>query len=432
MLVLSRPLGSLLVVVAFLAASTGVSGHLSATGRSAQLGASPAEETRGLWVVRDSLTSPASIASVVDRAASGGFNTLFVQVRGRGDAYYLNGAEPRAHTLAGQPAAFDPLATTIELAHRAGLQVHAWINLNLVASVALPPASRDHVVNRHPEWLMVPRVLAQDLARETPSVPGYLGRLTRWTRAQAEAVEGLFLSPIVPGAAAHTVSVVEDIVRRYAVDGVHLDYVRYPGPEFDYSRLALAEFASTMAPTLAPVERVRMAARASEDILAWVDAYPEAWADFRRSRLTALVMKVRTAVKSARPGLFLSAAVFPDAQSAYTSRLQDWRRWAENGLLDAVCPMAYTTDLVVFQRQIAEAVRTTAPAVVFAGIGAYRLTAPQTVAHIGGARAAGARGIVLFSYDSVTARATDGADAYLETVRRAAFASATASQHDER
>src|SRR3989304_10464681 len=60
-------------------------------------------ETRGLWVLRTSLTSPESIATLVRSAHDHGFNTLFVQVRGRGDAYYRGGMEPRPADLVRQP-----------------------------------------------------------------------------------------------------------------------------------------------------------------------------------------------------------------------------------------------------------------------------------------------------------------------------------------
>jgi uncharacterized lipoprotein YddW (UPF0748 family) len=374
-------------------------------------------ETRALWVVRDSLASPASIASVVEEAVAGGFNALIVQVRGRGDAYYLSALEPRSHLLATQPS-FDPLATVLAQAHAVGIEVHAWVNVNLVASVNLLPAARDHVVNRHPEWLMVPRVLAQELAGLSPKGPGYIGKLARWTRAHQEDVEGLYVSPLVPAAASHTVAVLEDLVRRYPVDGIHLDYVRYPGPDFDHSRQALDAFAAAMAGTLPPAERRVLAAQAREDVLAWVDAYPQAWADFRRSRLTALVMRLQSVLRATRPKLVVSAAVVPDQRIAFVSRLQDWRLWAETGLLDVLCPMAYTNELETFRQQIDEAVRATAPALVWAGIGAYRLSPGQTVAHIESARAAGARGIVLFSYDTIASRSPKG---YLDTIRRAAF-----------
>ena len=193
-----------------------------------------ATETRALWVLRSSLATPASIASLVRTARDHGFNTLLVQVRGRGDAYYASTIEPRAAELNRQPAAFDPLAKVLEAAHAAGLRVHAWMNVNLVSSAVDLPIAPTHIVHRHPEWLMVPRDLAQDLARVKENSPAYVGRLARWARAQPTGVEGLYASPTLPAAAAHVEAVVQDVVTRYDVDGVHLDYARYPGDRFGF------------------------------------------------------------------------------------------------------------------------------------------------------------------------------------------------------
>src|SRR5262249_24206501 len=157
-----------------------------------------------------------------------------------GDAYYLNAQEPRPPQLARQPS-FDPLAVTIARAHESGLTVHAWININLVAGLELP-ADRSHVIYRHPEWLMVPRALADDLAVVNPRSPEYLERLSSFVRADSAVLEGLYLSPITPGSAEYTLDVVRNIVKRYDVDGVHVDYIRYPSDEFDYSRESLLAF----------------------------------------------------------------------------------------------------------------------------------------------------------------------------------------------
>ena len=201
-----------------------------------------AAETRAMWVLRTSLTSPASIAALVRSARENGFNTLLVQVRGRGDAYYRGGLEPLAPELLRQPATFDPLATVIEAAHAQNIRVHAWINLNLVSSAVALPAAREHIVYRHPEWLMVPRDIAQELARGPVDSPAYVGKLARWTRGQLTDVEGLYVSPLALGASAHTEMVVRDITRRYSLDGIHFDYARYPTDRFDYSRTAIREF----------------------------------------------------------------------------------------------------------------------------------------------------------------------------------------------
>src|SRR5262245_12137471 len=136
------------------------------------------DEVRALWVVRTSLTSAQAIEEMVGAAKQSGFNTLLVQVRGLGDSYVQGGIEPRPAALAAQPA-FDPLATAIAKGHERGLAVHAWINVNLVAGTDVP-ASRSHIVYRHPEWLMVPRTLGRDLSSLDPTGPEYLGRLTRY------------------------------------------------------------------------------------------------------------------------------------------------------------------------------------------------------------------------------------------------------------
>jgi uncharacterized lipoprotein YddW (UPF0748 family) len=364
--------------------------------------AAPDSQTRALWVTRTTLTSRESIQQLVQSAEAGGFNTLMVQVRGRGDAYFTSTIEPRAPELVSKPA-FDPLATTLELAHAAGIKVHAWVAVNLVSSAVSLPASRDHLIYRSPEWLMVPRELAAQMRNVDVRSPAYVGQLARWTRAHSTEVEGLYTSPIHPAAVTHTVNVIAELARNYAIDGVHLDYARYPNESFDYSVAALAEFKAAVVPTLSAKEREEALQREPLDPLTYPNLFHVQWDDFRRSRLTTMVMRLRTAVKAARPDAVFSAAVVPDLQQASTSRMQDWRAWIDQSLLDVLCPMAYTTDANVFQQQVAAAKDIAGKTPVWAGIGAYRLSTAQTLQHIADARRFGAAGIVLFSYDSLTA-----------------------------
>jgi uncharacterized lipoprotein YddW (UPF0748 family) len=377
------------------------------------------DEVRALWVVRTTLTSPAAIATMVAAAKNGGFNTLLVQVRGRGDAYFQQGIEPRPASLAAQPA-FDPLATTIARAHEAGLQVHAWINVNLVASAADLPPAREHVIYRHPEWLMVPRALADELSNVDPRSPGYLGRLARYARAQSAEVEGLYLSPVSPESVTYTTSVVRDIAKRYDIDGVHLDYIRYPTSDFDYSHDTLTAFRRSVVPDLAVADLRRYDARAAAgEPLVYTQAFPERWRAFRAARLTTLLTSLRAGVRAVRPAALVSAAVIPDPQEAVTHRLQDWRGWLDTGLLDVICPMAYTTDASVFAVQIAAAKQVAGSHPLWAGIGAYRLSAEQIVENAQAARRLGVGGIILFSYDSL-ADPSHG-PGYVSQVGRAAF-----------
>jgi len=356
-------------------------------------------ETRALWVVRTALVSPGAIASMVTAARSAGFNTLLVQVRGRGDAYYASRVEPRASALAAQPAPFDPLAQVLRQGHAAGLKVHAWVNVNLVADAGDVPTNGRHVVNRHPEWLMVPAELATSIG--DPRGPAFVSTLTSWTRSQTGSVEGLYTSPIPEHAGDYVVHVVRDLVSRYQVDGVHFDYVRYPGPAFDCSREALRAFKSEVSRTLPRQERQTLDRAERSNALAWIQRYPARWEDFRRVRLTSLMQRLRGAVKQKRPRALVSAAVVPDAGTAIASRLQDWPTWISQGLLDVLCPMAYSTDESVFRLQIERARAAARGRQVWAGIGAYRLTGDQTLRQILAARRLGVDGVILFSYDSL-------------------------------
>ncbi len=386
--------------------------HLPTVALRAQVG------TRALWVTRTTLSSPEAIRQMVRAAGAGGFNTLVVQVRGRGESYYTGTIEPRAPELTSQPA-FDPLATVLEHAHATGIKVHAWVAVNLVSSSVSLPASREHVIYRAPEWLMVPRELAAEMKKVDVRSPAYIGRLARWTRAHSAEVEGLYTSPVHPGAQSHVAAVVGELVRKYPVDGVHLDYVRFPNESFDYSPSAIELFKTTILPGLTDQERRAATAREILDPAAYPNLFPERWDEFRRTGLTELVVKVRTAVKAARPGTIVSAAVVPDAKLAAQSRLQDWRAWLDQSLLDVLCPMAYTTDAQVFQQQIAAARDYAGDVPVWAGIGAYHLTQAQTLQHIASARKLGTAGIILFSYDALTAPPNSAGT--LSELGRAAF-----------
>ena len=139
------------------------------------------EEVRAVWVVRHSLSSPAAARAVVEEAYGSGFNTLIVQVRGRGDALYRSTLEPRPEFLTGQPR-FDALQVVVEEARARGMAVHAWVNAYIVWGPVDPPRDPGHLVNAHPEWLAVPRALGRELYEVDPRDPEYVRRLIahRW------------------------------------------------------------------------------------------------------------------------------------------------------------------------------------------------------------------------------------------------------------
>lgn len=368
---------------------------------AALLPAAQAAETRGVWVVRTALTSPESVDEVVERAHEAGLNTLFIQVRGRGDAFYNSRIVPRSPLLAGQPSSFDPLQRAIDRADRYGMKVHAWLNVLLSAGFAQPVRS-DHVVSQHPEWLMLPRsVAARALGAKARSIPDLVRRAGRGRGD----VEGYYLSPSAPGVAPYLEEVVREVMGEYGVDGVHFDFIRYPSADYDYSRAALEGFA-----------RGRRSDRA---LVAAVAQAPAAFADYRRDVLTALAARLGDAARRERPGVIVSAAVVPDPGVATVEKGQAWASWISEGILDALCPMVYTESASLFRHQVGVA-RSLVPStqMLWAGIGAWRLSADDTVTRVHDARSAGASGVIVFSHESLL-RSDTGA-----RLREGAFAKA--------
>ena len=277
-------------------------------------------DVRAQWVPVASLQSPDSIRRLVATAVTNGINTLFVPVRAR--------------TLG-----FDPLAETIAAAHDSGMRVHAWFDVNLAASATELPASRDHVIYQHPEWLMVPRELAASLVPMDVRSPEYLGRLARWARANPSRLEGFYISPLHTSAQVEIAVKLKDLVTRYPFDGVHLDHIRFPGDDFDYSRAALDAFRNEMRVRLSPAERARLDGVHASDPFAYPEELTEEWRLFRQTQVTALVTRLRSTAKAIRPGIVVSAAVIADLQSAARDAFQDWRTWLDNGFIDALCPV---------------------------------------------------------------------------------------------
>jgi len=163
------------------------------------------QQGRALWVKRDQLKSPERALKMVEDAADAGYTVLFLQVRGRGDAWYNSDLEPRADLLKDQRepdgTPWDPLAYTLRQAHARGLQVHAWFNSFLVWSNEDDPDEPRHVLNTHPEWV---------------AVDGEGRSLADYSTAEITAarMEGVFLSPGIPAVRRHLTAVVHELAAR--------------------------------------------------------------------------------------------------------------------------------------------------------------------------------------------------------------------------
>lgn len=223
-----------------------------------------------------------------------------------GDAYYKSSIEARASNISGSPD-YDPLAYIIEKAHANGIEVHAWLNTYRIWGAKDYPTDPNHIVIRNPEWL------------------------TRTSSGNLNGSEGLFLDPGVLEVQDYTYDVFMDVVRNYDIDGIHMDYIRYPGINFGYAAPAIERFNS---------ETGRVGVPSNSDPL---------WKQWRRDQVTALVRRIYEGVNSVKPGVKVSAATIPWGDcslnfhntSAFSQVYQDWCGWMKEGILDANIPMNY-------------------------------------------------------------------------------------------
>lgn len=349
------------------------------------------DETRAVWVVRYSLTSLGSADRVVEVATQMNLNTLLVQVRGRGDAYYPSDLVPRAEELGSMPREYDPLARIIERAHAQGLEVQAWINVYLVWSAGRLPSSALHVVNAHPDWIAV-RADGRKLVEMVPE------------EFQEEQVEGMYLAPGNPEVRRHLRDVVREIVTHYHVDGIHLDYVRNPEPDVGFdagTRTAFMREFAVDPVAFAATPDSALAARVGDAGIADLRAR---WLQWQRDQVTAFVRDVRNDLDLINPRLKLTAAVIADQTAALNRYLQDWPRWLREGIIDAAIPMAYSPNTTTVVRQLAAARAIPTQHHLYAGIAIYNEGARDAADKIRRARSMGFDGIALFSFDGLAAR----------------------------
>ncbi len=355
-------------------------------------------EARGMWVVRTDLTSPEKITTAIKYAVDNNFNFLVVQVRGRGDAFYNSHFEPRAEALEGQPADFDPLKMYVEEGHKAGLQIFAWLNTHYSWESATLPKSPEHVVNKHPEWLM-------------------RTEKNEYTLVGGGETEGAYTCPSNPLVKQHVKNVFLDVVKNYDVDGINFDYVRYPNPEFCFCDGCMSRFKAQMDKEISADKKAELTA--SKDRLAYTKAFPKEYDQFRRDQITDLVGQIYHGAKKIKPKILVTADVFPGSDDAYNRRFQDWKLWMKTGIMDILMPMAYAEDTEKWKKNVEDEMTARGDRLVYAGLGQWQITAESCIEKIKAGRKLGADGFCLFAYGSATNDGTD--DAYLKKIKAAVF-----------
>ena len=248
----------------------------------------------------------AELIAILDKLADLHMNAVVLQVRPAADALYKSSIEPWSDVLTGQmgraPSPFyDPLAFAITEAHRRGLELHAWVNPYRAKVPSTKRVSANHVSRTHPELVR--------------SYGPYL-----------------WLDPGDPAVRRLTTRVVLDIVRRYDVDGVHMDDYFYPYPETRRGRDIPFPDASTF----------RRYRRGGGSL---------SLGDWRRRNVDLLVKELSDSVHAVKPWVKFGVSPFGIWRPGYPSSVRgldqysvlyaDARKWLREGWVDYLTPQLY-------------------------------------------------------------------------------------------
>lgn len=304
------------------------------------LASSPKYEMRAVWLTTNwgldwpsrPMHTPVNarrqqqeLVEILDRLQALGINTVFFQARIRGEVFYPSQYEPWAAVLSGgRNPGYDPLALIVDECHKRAMECHAWlVTFPVGSNRQVKRQGSRSVVARHRSW-------CKQLAGE-------------W-----------YLDPGNPEVRDYLVGVVDEIVAKYDVDGIHLDYVRYPD---DARRFPDAD-------------SYRKWGRGASSLMNW-----------REDNITATVSVIYDKVKQLKPwvkvsssplGRYASLPGFPAWWSCREAVHQDPKRWLQEGKHDFIAPMMYFKEENYFPFLYDWAESCPAGSVA-SGIGVYRL-----------------------------------------------------------
>ncbi|MDR1644528.1 MAG: family 10 glycosylhydrolase [Tannerellaceae bacterium] len=231
----------------------------------------------------------------LDLLRQANFNTVFLQVRLRGDVIYPSAIEPFNRIFSGRHGVspgYDPLAFAIEECHKRGLECHAWFITYPIGSAAdVRSKGNNSIVRRKPELCRL-----------------YNGE---WS-----------LDPGMPGTPEYILSLVREIVGNYDVDGIHFDYIRYPEQAEDF-----------------PDRATYLRYGQSKPLRAW-----------REENINRMIARIYDWVKDHKPwvqvsssplGKYSPLAQMPVAGLTALDVYQDPQQWLKEQKQDMIVPMMY-------------------------------------------------------------------------------------------
>lgn len=267
------------------------------------------KEIRGVWLApsqfgTEEKSATEKIQSTLDEYVSSGINTLILMVKSTSGLVYYNSS------IAEKDPAYnwDFFKVFLDEARKRNMTVHPWF-------CVFTEGGLFGEIKKHPEWLIRSR--------------------------KSEMVS--IVNPAIPEVRRYEISLILELVSKYDVEWIHLDYLRFPCEptenyySFDSStRAQFKEYSGEDPQLIKSVDTGNMI---------WNE-----WIIWNASKVTQFMRELKTCLAETKKNIKISAAVFPYADNAKVLIGQDWQLWAKEKLVDMLCPMLYTNYNDLFLR----------------------------------------------------------------------------------
>ena len=323
-------------------------------------------EFRAMWCHSAYGVKGMSWDEAIGRLKANGFTAIMPNMLWGGVAFYPSEVLPVAD---GVKEKGDQMEACVAACKKHGIQIHVWkVDWNLGHEV---PAS------------FVDKMRAEGRLQHS-----YNGEEQPW------------LCPSSPANVKMEREALLEVARKYPIDGIHFDYIRYPGADHCFCNPCRDRFEkATGKPVVQWPKDVQMKGLRREEWIVWC-----------QNNISTLVQTTSEQVRQVRPGIKVSAAVFRNWDVDSRIVMQDWKLWCEKGWLDFVCPMDYTTNDGTYEAWVRRQKTLAGPAGLVPGIGASAshssLSADAVISQIEITRKYDAKGFIIFNYGEHEARET--------------------------
>lgn len=302
------------------------------------------KELKGTWI-RPTSKNIEEIKKTLDNIKNTGINNVFLETYFHGRTIYPSKVMEKYGFEVQNPdfKDVDVLAIWIKEAHKRGIKVHTWFESFYIGNKP-PQNNPKSILAVKPNWM--------NRTKQKADFDGYV--------SHPQEHNGYFLDPANPEVVEFLLDLITEISTRYNIDGINIDYVRYPNiskenlnNQWGYTKYAREEFFLIYA-----IDPIEITPRSQF----WDD-----WCEYRRNKITNYISKVSNLLKY--QNIMFSAVIFPDYKVSMQTKFQDWATWVDNRYLSALTPLILTSDDDLAKSMLEEIKRKTSNnAFVFPGL----------------------------------------------------------------